>query len=113
MISKTNIRNIVFERRKNFGSYLSIEEQFFKYFLTIDYLKNMRDEIVAGYYPMDFECNILKMLNFYSNNNTIVLPKILEKNKPMLFKKWNCKILILLCYLCRDIKLVYYYFSYI
>ena len=86
---KQEIRQIVFEKRKNISNYRNLEKLFIKNFYSIDFLTKIKGEIIAGYYPFQNECNILEILKFYSKNNTIVLPVVLEKNKQMIFRKWD------------------------
>ena len=45
--------------------------------------------VIAGYYPTDFEVNVLKFLeSAYNKNFKIVLP-VVKSSKKMVFKKWN------------------------
>ena len=78
---KQEIRQIVFEKRKNIADYAILKELFIKNFYSVDFLTKIKGKIIAGYYPFQNECNILEILKFYSKNNTIVLPVVLEKNK--------------------------------
>ena len=87
---KQEIRQIVFEKRKNIADYAILKELFIKNFYSVDFLTKIKGEIIAGYYPFQNECNILEILKFYSKNNIIVLPVVLEKNKQMIFRKWDC-----------------------
>ena len=86
---KQEIRQIVFEKRKNIFNYTILKELFLKNFYSIEFLTKIKGEIIAGYYPFQNECDILNILKFYSKNNTIVLPVVLEKNKKMIFRKWD------------------------
>ncbi len=57
------------------------------------FLKNKvsQSKIIGGYYPFNYELNILNILKVFENNDfTISLPKIM-KNNEMNFFKWSKK----------------------
>ena len=57
----------------------------------LKFLKNkqLKSKIIGGYYPFNYELDILNLLEVFENNNfTLSLPKITKNNK-MNFFKWS------------------------
>jgi 5-formyltetrahydrofolate cyclo-ligase len=50
---------------------------------------NFKNKNIAGYYPLENEFNILKILEYYKNDNKILLSVVNKKFTPMLFREWN------------------------
>ena len=86
-MKKSEIRKTIYKiRKKNFIYNLSID---YNKFLKI--LDNKKDKIIGGYYPYNYEVDILDILKKLEKNKfKISLPKI-EKNNLMNFYKWSFK----------------------
>jgi len=92
MILKEEARNIIFEKRKKINPhhFKELNTLFYRNFLSVDCLRNIRSKIIAGYCAFADECNIFETLSYCYQNNLIVLPSIIEKNKKMIFREWSC-----------------------
>ncbi len=86
-MNKSGIRNRILKTRKNYYSQrLSINSENFFNFLK---RKKIKSKIIGGYYPFNYEFNILDILNISEKKNYIIsLPKI-SKNNRMDFFKWS------------------------
>ena len=86
-MNKSEIRNKILDlRKKNFHKNLKID--FKKLFNILKKEKNS-GKIIGGYYPYNFEIDILKILHdFEKKNYLITLPKI-SKNSKMDFFNWS------------------------
>ena len=87
---KFYLRNISLLKRKK--KYLTVKK--FNFNLIFNLIKkhfNKKKIIIAGYYPSNYEVNILRFLeNAYKKNFKVVLPVIKSTNN-MIFKLWNFK----------------------
>lgn len=92
MLLKKEVRDIVFKKRKicNSDFFNVLNDLFYKHFLSIDFCKNFNNKIIAGYCAFENECNTFEILKYYSKNNFIVLPAIVEKNNSIVFREWDC-----------------------
>ncbi len=88
-MNKSSIRKrILAYRKKNFSKKLSISPVKFLKFLE---KKKIESKIIGGYYPFNYELNILNILEILENKNyTLSLPKV-AKNNNMDFFKWSFK----------------------
>ncbi len=86
-MNKQSIRKKLLRLRKNkYPKNLSLNPIKVYKFL---HNKVLGSKIIGGYYPFNFELNILKILKVFENNNfTISLPKI-SKNNEMNFFEWS------------------------
>ena len=86
-MNKSEIRKKIFYlRKKNFSKNIKID--FKKLFNILKKEKNF-GKIIGGYYPYNYEIDILKILNdFEKKNYSITLPKI-SKNSKMDFFNWQ------------------------
>ena len=86
-MNKSIIRkNILKLRKKNYSKNLSIS---FDYLLKIIKREGMAGKTIGGYYPYNYEIDILDILsNLEKKNYHISLPKI-EKNNKMNFYSWS------------------------
>ena len=91
---KKEVRKIIFKKRKSYDNsfFNSLNDIFYNNFLSTNFLTSIQNTTIAGYYAFDNECNIFEILKYYSKNNHVVLPSIVEKNKSMIFKEWDCTI---------------------
>ena len=63
----------------------------FKYILKILKKKKIRGKIVGGYYPYNYEVDVMKILNNFEKKKYLIsLPKI-KKNYKMNFFNWSFK----------------------
>lgn len=86
-MNKSQIRKRILKSRKynNFKNY-SVSFKFIKLILKKEKIKG---KILGGYYPYNYEVNVLKILEkFEKQNYTISLPKI-SKNSQMDFFSWS------------------------
>ena len=75
-------------RKKNFSKFYHISPNKFLNFLK---KKKIRSKTIGGYYPYNYELNILNLLELLEKKNyTISLPKI-SKNNMMDFFHWSFK----------------------
>jgi 5-formyltetrahydrofolate cyclo-ligase len=88
-VNKSEIRKKIFKlRKKNYFKYLSINSSKLLKFLESKKIKN---KIIGGYYPYNYEINILDTLKILEKKNYLIsLPKI-SKNNKMNFYKWSFK----------------------
>ena len=79
-MNKQSIRKKLLRLRKNkYPKNLSLNPIKVYKFL---HNKVLGSKIIGGYYPFNFELNILKILKVFENNNfTISLPKISKNNE--------------------------------
>lgn len=91
MLLKNEIRKNISQMREMMTKkqIKELNDSFVHHFHSINFLKNIKNQIIAGYYPFNLECNILPILEYYSKNNKICLPVIENKFEKMIFKKWN------------------------
>lgn len=92
MILKQEARKIIFEKRKGEGRefFNTLNKEFDNHFLLLDYFKNLKNKKIAGYCAFGNECNIFNILKYLSLDNQILLPVVIEKNKKMIFREWDC-----------------------
>ena len=51
-----------------------------------------KNDIIAGYWPINSEVNILKLLNsLHLEGITLSLPVIIDKESPLIFRQWHPK----------------------
>jgi 5-formyltetrahydrofolate cyclo-ligase len=88
-VNKSEIRKIKFQlRKKNYFKNLFINSSKLLKFLK---KKNVRNKIIGGYYPYNYEIDTLEILKKLEKNNYLIsLPKISKKNK-MNFYSWSFK----------------------
>ena len=88
-MNKSNIRKKnSSSKKKNYSKSLSINSKKFLKFLTKNKIKS---KIIGGYYPFNYELDILNILKSLEKNSYLLsLPKI-EKNKMMNFFQWSTK----------------------
>ena len=84
-MNKSEIRKKIFYiRKKKFSQKLVINSNKFIKFLEKEDIKN---KIIGGYYPFNFELNILNILEALENKkHSISLPKVCKNNKMNFFK---------------------------
>ena len=86
-MNKSTIRKKVLKiRKKKYSKNLSIS------FINLSKIlekKKTKPKIIGGYYPFNYELDILNILEVFENNNfTLSLPKI-TKNNEMNFFRWS------------------------
>jgi 5-formyltetrahydrofolate cyclo-ligase len=88
-VNKSEIRKKIFQlKKKNYFKDLSISSSKFLKFLESKKIKN---KIIGGYYPYNYEIDILDILKILENKNYLIsLPKI-SKNNKINFYKWSFK----------------------
>jgi 5-formyltetrahydrofolate cyclo-ligase len=88
-VNKLEIRKKIFQlRKKNYFKSLSINSSKLLKFLESKKIKN---KIIGGYYPYNYEIDTLDTLKILEKKNYLIsLPKISKKNK-MDFYKWSFK----------------------
>jgi len=88
-VNKTSLRKKILKlRKKRFSKNLSINPTKLLKFLK---KKKLNSKIIGGYYPYNYELDILNILkNFEKRGFTISIPKI-SKNSKMDFFKWSFK----------------------
>ena len=86
-MNKSEIRKKILKKRKeNYFKNLSINQNKFLNFLKKNKLNN---KIIGGYYPYNYEIDILEILKLLEKKNyKISLPKIKKKNQ-MNFFEWS------------------------
>ena len=88
-MNKHEIRKKILKirKQKNFNNY----NFSFKYILKILKKKKIRGKIVGGYYPYNYEVDVMKILNNFEKKKYLIsLPKI-KKNYKMNFFNWSFK----------------------
>jgi len=88
-VNKSSIRKkIITLRKKKYSINLSIDrKKFFKFLEN----KKLKLKVIGGYYPFNYEMNILNILEEFERKDYIIsLPKI-GKNKEMNFFQWSFK----------------------
>jgi len=88
-VNKSSIRKKILKlRKKNYSKNLSIS--FIKLLKFLE-KKRLKSKIIGGYYPFNYELDILNILKkFEKKNYKISLPKIDKKNQ-MDFFQWSLK----------------------
>ncbi|MDA9598597.1 5-formyltetrahydrofolate cyclo-ligase [Candidatus Pelagibacter sp.] len=88
-MNKAEIRKKIFLlRKKNYGNNLSIDTNKLLKFIE---KKKIRNKIIGGYYPYNYEIDVLKILEKLEKKNySISFPKIGDNNK-MSFYQWSFK----------------------
>ena len=88
-MNKSYIRKKILNlRKKNYAKSLSIN---FNEFLRFLKKKNIKSKIIGGYYPFNYELDILNILEMLEKKNyTLSLPRV-EKNNTMNFYQWSIK----------------------
>ena len=86
-MNKSSIRKRLLKlRRKNYTGNFSLGLEKITKFIK---KKNLKSKIIGGYYPFNYEMDILNVLKFFEKNNYIIsLPKIAKDNK-MNFFRWS------------------------
>ena len=86
-MNKSSIRKkLINLRKKNYSKKFSISP--IKLFKLLE-KKKLRSKIIGGYYPFNYELEILNILEELEKNNyTFSLPKV-SKNNEMNFFKWS------------------------
>ena len=86
-MKKSEIRNKIIKlRKKNFSKDLQFD---FKSIIKILRKKKQKKKIIGGYYPYNYEANVMPILEKFEKSNYIVsLPKI-GKNSSMNFFVWS------------------------
>ena len=88
-MNKSDIRKKILSIRKKKNFKDSVIG--FKSLLKVTKKINNKNKIIGGYYPFNYEVDIIKILEkFKKNNYTITLPKI-KKNYQMDFFEWSLK----------------------
>ena len=88
-MKKSQIRKKILNiRKKSFFQNLNIN---FEHIFSILEKERVNGKIIGGYYPYNFEVNIMDVLEkFEKKNYSITLPKI-KKNSQMNFFNWSTK----------------------
>ena len=88
-MNKSEIRKKILKLRKqNSSQNLNIN---FHYILKILKKEKVKGKIIGGYYPFNYEIDVMKVLNKFEKQNYIItLPKI-KKNSQMDFFYWSTK----------------------
>ena len=88
-MNKSEIRKkIISKRKKNYFRFLAINPDDFLKFLK---QKKINKKSIGGYYPYNYESNILDILKKLEKKNYLIsLPKI-SKNNKMDFYQWSFK----------------------
>ena len=86
-MNKSSIRKKILNiRKKNYSKNLSIS---FTKLLKFLKKKKLKSKIIGGYYPFNYELDILNILEKFEKKNYIIsLPKIDKKNQ-MNFFQWS------------------------
>lgn len=86
-MNKSSIRKKLLKlRKKKYSKNLSISSSKFSKFLN---KKKLHSIIIGGYYPFNYELDILNILEKFEKNNFVIsLPKITKNNK-MNFYQWS------------------------
>ena len=88
MIKSQIRKKIIKIRKKNYFKNFEIN---FQYILKILKKEKISDKIIGGYYPYNYEANVIKILEkFEKKNYLITLPKI-GKNSQMDFFHWSMR----------------------
>ena len=88
-MNKSEIRKKILEiRKKNFNKNLKID---FNYILRILKKTKIRNKVIGGYYPYNYEVDVIKILQkFEKLKYKVSLPKIKKESK-MDFFSWSIK----------------------
>ena len=88
-MKKSDIRKKILSiRKKKISKDSEID---FKSLLKVTKKINNKNKIIGGYYPFNYEVDIIGILKKFKNNNYIIsLPKI-QKNYQMNFFEWSLK----------------------
>ena len=88
-MNKSYIRKkILYLRKKNYSKSLSFSSNKFLKFLK---KKNIKSKIIGGYYPFNYELDILSILEILEKKSYVLsLPKV-GKNNIMNFFQWSFK----------------------
>ena len=88
-MNKSSIRKKILKiRKKNYSKNLSIS---FTQLLKFLKKKKIKSKIIGGYYPFNYELDILNILEKFEKKNYLIsLPKIDKKNQ-MTFFQWSFK----------------------
>ena len=88
-MNKSEIRKRILNIRKQ-GKFKNLNLNF-KYILKILREEKIKGKIIGGYYPYNYELDVVKILdNFEKKNYLISLPKV-KKNFKMNFFSWSLK----------------------
>jgi 5-formyltetrahydrofolate cyclo-ligase len=98
MLKKSEIRKI-FQHKRNQLEKKQVQNlsfKFYKHFLhnltKLELIKKSGQNI-AGYFPFGNELDILHCLKTLKQmGNVILLPTVIDKNKPMIFRVWDCHV---------------------
>lgn len=92
MVSKEEARAEIFRKRNGLSSRViaDLNSAFYDNFLSCEFFRVLKSKTIAGYCAFEKECDIFKVLEFLSKDNSIALPSIVQKNESMVFKKWDC-----------------------
>ena len=88
-MNKSQIRKNLLQIRKQ----KKVKKFIFNFDLILDILKNknVSGKIIGGYYPFNYEINILQVLEKFEKKKFLIsLPKI-KKNSQMNFFKWSVR----------------------
>ena len=88
-MNKSKIRKKIFQlRKKNYFKNLRINpNKILKFLKTV----NIKNKIIGGYYPYNYEVDTLELLNKLEKKNYLIsLPKI-SKNNKINFYQWSFK----------------------
>tara|TARA_B100001027_G_scaffold22738_1_gene13385 strand:+ start:173 stop:706 length:534 start_codon:yes stop_codon:yes gene_type:complete len=88
-VNKSQIRKNLLQIRKQ----KKVKKFIFNFDLILDILKNknVSGKIIGGYYPFNYEINILQVLEKFEKKKFLIsLPKI-KKNSQMNFFKWSVR----------------------
>ena len=88
-MNKSEIRKKILKLRKQ-NSYQNLNINF-HHILKILKKEKVKGKIIGGYYPFNYEVDVMKVLNKFEKRNYIIsLPKI-KKNSQMDFFYWSTK----------------------
>jgi len=91
-VLKSKIRKKILNiRKKNYGK--DIKFFFLKLFKEIN-KNNIKKKIIGGYYPVNFEINILELLNKLETKGLKLSLPVVKKNKEMDFYRWSSSSLL-------------------
>ena len=88
-MNKSNIRKkILYLRKKNYSKNLSIN---FSKFLKFLEKNNIKSKIIGGYYPFNYELDILNILEMLEKKRYVLSLPSVGKNNTMNFYQWSLK----------------------